>query len=99
MQDAERLSPWWGRAVAITMVLGFTALVLISATAYRNAPPVPARVVDPAGAVVFTGDDIRHGQSVFLSSGERQRFSPAVPVERARIRNLASEPHPLNQVL
>lgn len=69
MQDAERLSPWWGRAVAITMVLGFAALILISATAYRNAPPVPNRVIDPSGAVVFTGDDIRHGQAVFLKYG------------------------------
>jgi nitric oxide reductase subunit B len=66
---AERLSPWWGRAVAITMVLGFTALILISATAYRNAPPIPERALDPSGAVVFTGDDIRHGQAVFLKYG------------------------------
>lgn len=69
MQDTERLSPWWGRAVAITMVLGFTALILISATAYRNAPPVATRVVDTSGAVIFTADDVRHGQAVFLKYG------------------------------
>src|SRR4029078_635535 len=35
----------------------------------QNAPPVAAHVVDPAGAVVFTGDDVRRGQEVFLKHG------------------------------
>ena len=50
MDNSDRLSPWWGRTVAITMVLGFAALIVISAKAYTNAPPIPARVLDPAGA-------------------------------------------------
>ena len=32
-------------------------------------PPIPQRVVDPAGRVVFTGTDVRHGQQVFLHNG------------------------------
>ncbi|MBI5445112.1 MAG: cbb3-type cytochrome c oxidase subunit I [Deltaproteobacteria bacterium] len=45
-------------------ILGF-----LSAQAYRDAPPVPERVVDPAGGVLFTGADILAGQQVFLRYG------------------------------
>ena len=69
MAETEQLSPWWGRAVAFTFVLGFTVLILLTVKAYQNAPPVAGRVVDPAGMVVFTGDDVRRGQDVFLKHG------------------------------
>jgi nitric oxide reductase subunit B len=69
MAQSQQLSPWWGRAVALTFVLGFAVLVLLTVTAYRNAPPVPGRTVDPAGTILFTGDDVRHGQAVFLKHG------------------------------
>jgi nitric oxide reductase subunit B len=32
-------------------------------------PPVPVRVVDARGNVLFTGDDISQGQQVFLHNG------------------------------
>ena len=67
--ELETLSPWWGRAVAFTFVMGFTVLILLTFKAYQNAPPVAARVVDTTGALVYTGDDVRHGQEVFLKHG------------------------------
>lgn len=69
MADLEQLSPWWGRAVAFTFVLGFAVLILLTVKAYQNAPPVAGRAIDPSGAVVFTGDDVRRGQDVFLKHG------------------------------
>ena len=63
------LSPWWMRAVLIVMVLGFAGLITITMLAYRNAPPIPARVVDAQGVALFTGDDVRDGQAVFLKYG------------------------------
>ncbi len=69
MADVEQLSPWWGRAVAFTFVLGFAVLILLTVKAYQNAPPVAGRAVDPSGTVVFTGDDVRRGQDVFLKHG------------------------------
>jgi nitric oxide reductase subunit B len=51
------------------MVLGFTGLITITTLAYRNAPPIPAQVVDGQGAALFSGDDIRDGQMVFLRYG------------------------------
>jgi len=67
-EDPE-LSPWWLRTVLIVMVLGFAGLLMITALAYRNAPPIPARVVDAQGSPLFSGDDIRDGQAVFLKYG------------------------------
>jgi len=69
MSDVEQLSPRWRHAVIVTFALGFAVLILLTFTAYQNAPPIPKRVVDTAGAVVFTGTDIRNGQDVFLKYG------------------------------
>ena len=67
--DDPELSPWWLRTALIVLVLGFGGLIAITSIAYRNAPPVPARVVDSQGDVLFTGEDIRQGQEVFLKYG------------------------------
>ncbi|MDB5912298.1 MAG: nitric oxide reductase large subunit, partial [Ramlibacter sp.] len=67
--DAGPLSPWWMRAVVAVMLLGFAGLLAITALAYRNAPPVPGRVLDSRGEVLFTGDEVREGQAVFLKYG------------------------------
>ena len=53
----------------IVMVVGFAGLLAITTLAYRNAPPIPAQVVDAAAPRVFTGDDISNGQALFLRYG------------------------------
>lgn len=68
-EDDGPLSPWWLRSVLIVMLIGFSGLISITLLAYRNAPPIPAKVVDERGAVVFTGEDISDGQAVFLKYG------------------------------
>lgn len=68
-QSTESLSPWWGRAVALVMVVGFAALILLSVKAYENAPPIPANSVAPGGEVVYTAADVSSGQAVFLKYG------------------------------
>ncbi|MEO9131342.1 MAG: nitric-oxide reductase large subunit, partial [Sphingomonas sp.] len=67
--EVSPLSPWWLRAVGIVMVLGFAGLIAITMLSYRNAPPIPARVVDAAGQTIFTGDQISDGQAIFLRYG------------------------------
>lgn len=69
IKDDDPLSPWWIRTVLIVMVLGFAGLITITMLAYRNAPPIPAQVVDAQGVTLFSGDDIRDGQTVFLKYG------------------------------
>src|SRR5665213_1959560 len=68
-EDDGPLSPWWLRGAAIVMVLGFSGLIAITCLAYRDAPPIPARVVDAQGATLFTGEDVADGQAVFLRYG------------------------------
>ena len=68
-EDDGPLSPWWMRSVLIVMLLGFSGLITITLLAYRNAPPIPAQVVDEQGAAVFSGADVGDGQAVFLKYG------------------------------
>ncbi len=62
----QPLSPWWRRGALIVLAVGFATLGVVTLLAYRNAPPIPARVVDGDGAVLFTEKDILDGQEVFL---------------------------------
>ena len=64
-----QLSPWWKRSLVLLMVFGFSTLGYLAARTYHDAPPIPARVIDPAGATLFTAQDITAGQQVFLSHG------------------------------
>jgi hypothetical protein len=68
-QETEKLSPWWRRGVFLVLAVGFAVLIWMAVRAYRDAPPIPETVVTPAGEVVFTGDQIRSGQQVFLKYG------------------------------
>jgi nitric oxide reductase subunit B len=69
VDDDEALSPWWIRGMLIVMALGFAGLILITTLSYQNAPPIPALVVDTQGRTLFSGEDIREGQSIFLKYG------------------------------
>jgi nitric oxide reductase subunit B len=62
----ESLSPWWKHAAILTTVFGFTVLIWLAVRSYREAPPVPERVVSLSGEVIFTQNDILAGQQVFL---------------------------------
>jgi nitric oxide reductase subunit B len=65
----DSLSPWWRRASLLAMLFGFAVLLLLTFKVYHEAPPIPNQVLGPTGAVVYTGDEVRHGQQVFLKYG------------------------------
>ena len=67
--SSNALSGWWKFAAAVTMIFGFAALILLTAMAYKNVPPIPVQFVDPGGATVFTSEDVIAGQQVFLRHG------------------------------
>lgn len=56
----------------LVALFGFSVLGFIAARTYQAEPPIPERVVSPAGELVFTGEDVRGGQEVFLRNGIMQ---------------------------
>lgn len=68
-KNDPELSPWWKRSILIVMVFGFAVLIAITIFGYRDAPPIPGKVVNAQGQALFTGDDISAGQGVFLKYG------------------------------
>src|SRR5499433_2167030 len=67
--ETASLSPWWRHSAILVMIAGFTILSIVTVKTYDNAPPIPARVVDDAGATIFTHDDVLRGQEVFFKYG------------------------------
>src|ERR1700694_2347258 len=63
------LSKGWLQAVVLVVLVGFSVLGLLAYRTYQASPPVPARVVDLQGRVIYTGADVSHGQKVFLNHG------------------------------
>jgi nitric oxide reductase subunit B len=63
------LSPWWRHTTVLVLVFGMSVLIYLATRTYRDAPPIPERVIDSAGRTVFTGETVRDGQEVFLRYG------------------------------
>jgi nitric oxide reductase subunit B len=63
------VSRTWLQVAALVVLIGFLVLGLLAYRTYNSDPPVPDRAVDPSGATVYTGDDVRAGQKVFLHHG------------------------------
>ncbi|MDE3067100.1 MAG: cbb3-type cytochrome c oxidase subunit I [Verrucomicrobiota bacterium] len=63
------ISKGWVQAVALVLLFGFFVLGLLAYRTYTDEPPIPARVVDPDGQVLFTGPDVIAGQEIFLKNG------------------------------
>ncbi len=68
MKSNLRLWRWLG----IVFVLSFGALGYLGWQIYLAAPPVPKEVVTTDGDVLFTGENIRHGQQAWLAAGGQQ---------------------------
>mgnify|MGYP005811250709 CR=1 FL=1 len=56
-------------ALAVVTIGELTVLAAFAPRIASSSPPIPARVVGPAGAVVLDGDAIRRGQNVWQSIG------------------------------
>jgi nitric oxide reductase subunit B len=54
------------------LVVSFGTLGYFGREIYRQAPPVPNRVVTANGTVLFTGQDIKDGQNVWQSIGGQE---------------------------
>lgn len=59
-------------ALGIVIVGSFAVLGYYGLEIYRQAPPIPQKVVTPDGRSLMTGQDIRDGQNVWQSLGGQQ---------------------------
>jgi nitric oxide reductase subunit B len=59
----------WFQAAVLTYLIGFSVLGVLAHLVYRDQPPIPARVVTPAGASVFSRDEVLGGMNVFERYG------------------------------
>jgi nitric oxide reductase subunit B len=63
------VSKGWLQAIVLVVLAGFFVLGLMAYRTYQAEPPIPSQVVGPGGKVVFTGDEVRAGQTIFLRNG------------------------------
>jgi nitric oxide reductase subunit B len=68
MKPTRRLWQWLG----LVFVLSFAALGWLGREIYLAKPPIPASVKTVQGDLLYTGDEIRHGQQAWLSAGGQQ---------------------------
>jgi nitric oxide reductase subunit B len=61
----------WIGFIAV-MVISFGILLYYGREIYREAPPIPDKVVTVDGTVLFTGQDIKDGQNVWQSMGGQE---------------------------
>ncbi len=61
---------WIGFIAVIT--ISFAVLLYYGREIYREAPPVPEKVVTVTGEVLFSGQEIKDGQNVWQSLGGQQ---------------------------
>ena len=59
-------------AFALVIVGSFAVLGYFGSEIYRDAPPVPERIVTTDGRVLWTGAEIKDGQNVWQSTGGQE---------------------------
>lgn len=59
----------WKLSVLFVLIAGFSTLIFMGHETSNQAPPIPERVVDANGNLLFTGTDVLAGQSVFQKYG------------------------------
>jgi nitric oxide reductase subunit B len=63
------ISKAWVQVALLVFLVGFFILGLLAYRTYQAKPPVPEKVLNPAGQVLYTGEDVADGQRVFLHNG------------------------------
>jgi nitric oxide reductase subunit B len=61
----------WIGFIAV-MVISFAVLLFFGMEIYKQAPPIPDKVITTSGKVLFTGQDIKDGQNVWQSIGGQE---------------------------
>ena len=65
MTQQEGKSGFWKHGLLLTLLFGFTVMLIGGAYIYKTRAPIPEKVTDHAGNVLFTAEDIQKGQELF----------------------------------
>ena len=63
------LSSWWRKGVLLALAIGFTIEIMVAFYSYKNAPPIPEKIVNQEGNAIITKTNILNGQKIFLKYG------------------------------
>jgi nitric oxide reductase subunit B len=66
------ISSLWLQVSLLTFAVGFAVLGYLAYRIAAEHPPIPARVLDPNGRMLFSGEEIMGGQHVFQKYGLMQ---------------------------
>ena len=65
MHSKQNDSGLWKHGLLLTLLFGFTVMLLGGAYIYKTRAPLPSAVLDTSGRVLFTSGDIQSGQELF----------------------------------
>ena len=65
----------WIQATLLVVLCGFFILGLLAYRTYMAHPPVPKRVIDSQGRVLYTGRDIQKGQQVIPADSWPEKWA------------------------
>ena len=66
----QNISKFWRYGALVIFIVCFSIFIFVTVKTYGYVgPPIPGKVVDETGSVLFTHDDIISGQKVFLEYG------------------------------
>ncbi len=59
----------WKHGLLLTLLFGFTVMIVGGVFMYKTRAPIPERVAAPDGSTLFTSADIQSGQELFRKRG------------------------------
>src|SRR5579862_1861730 len=65
----DQQSGLWKHGLLLTLLFGFTVMIVGGVAMYRSRAPIPETVVGPGGQTLFTAQDIQQGQDLFRKRG------------------------------
>src|ERR671926_1176042 len=69
MRTDEQRSGLWKHGLLLTLLFGFTVMIVGGVMMYKSRAPIPERVAAPDGTTLFTAVDIQSGQELFRKRG------------------------------
>lgn len=77
----DNSSGLWKHGLLLTLLFGFTVMLVGGAYIYKTRAPIPSAVAGADGRVLFTSADIQRGQELFRKRN-LMNYSSGCPAKR-----------------